>query len=191
MTPGDDAEGAPRLDGSSLRGCKELWFALARRPWRSVVLVPVGVDGVTQALGNSLAELGTRLSEDPVRAMAFTAIRTESAFVLADIQQHLRRMLRRREPSATIEVGPSTPAEGAAPAGVPVGHPAGTLDAPPASRLVITIPSVLSEPLGLAATQNADAVVLVVEMGRTKVADALRTIELVGRERIAGCLTVS
>jgi hypothetical protein len=42
----------------------------------------------------------------------------------------------------------------------------------------------------LAATQSADAVVLLVELGKSRMADVRRMVEQVGRERIVGCFLV-
>ncbi len=71
------------------------------------------------------------------------------------------------------------------------------LPAPPGSqvdgglgRVIIAVQPVIVEPLGLAVTQAADAVILCIEMGQTHLAAARRTIELIGRERITGCLLV-
>jgi hypothetical protein len=58
---------------------------------------------------------------------------------------------------------------------------------PPAGKVIVAIQPVVAEPLGLAVTQAADVIVLCIEVGRTRLASARRTIELVGRERIAGC----
>jgi hypothetical protein len=63
--------------------------------------------------------------------------------------------------------------------------------APGASTLevVVAIGPVTVEPLGLALVQAADGVVLCIEKGRTRIAAARRSVELVGRERIVGCVT--
>ena len=61
----------------------------------------------------------------------------------------------------------------------------------PAARLVIAIPAVITEPLGLAAAHQADAVLVAIELGHTRIADVRRTIELIGRERIVGAFLVS
>jgi hypothetical protein len=58
-------------------------------------------------------------------------------------------------------------------------------------RIVISIESVLSNPLGIGIAQAADAVVLCVRKGRTKIAAARRTIELIGRERFVGSVVLS
>jgi hypothetical protein len=57
-------------------------------------------------------------------------------------------------------------------------------------RLVVAIPAVTVEPLGLAVTREADVVVIAVERGRSRLADVARTVALVGRDRIAGCVLV-
>jgi len=55
-------------------------------------------------------------------------------------------------------------------------------------RLVVSIPSVVAEPLGVAVAREADLVVLCLELGRTSLAGARQTVELIGLDRIAGCL---
>jgi len=58
-------------------------------------------------------------------------------------------------------------------------------------RLVVSIPPVVAEPLGVAAAREADQVVLCLELGRTTLAGARQTIELIGLDRIAGCLLLT
>jgi len=60
----------------------------------------------------------------------------------------------------------------------------------PHGRVIVAIPPVVSEPLGIAVTDAADAVVLCVEKGRTRTPSARRTIDMIGRERIVGCVLV-
>ena len=61
-------------------------------------------------------------------------------------------------------------------------------DGPPPSRVIVAVPSVIVEPLALAVTYAADAVALYIRKGSTHRKAAARTIELVGRERIVGCV---
>jgi hypothetical protein len=56
------------------------------------------------------------------------------------------------------------------------------------SRVVIAVPSVIAEPLALAVTDAADVVVLYVRKGTTRRKSVERTIEMVGRDRILGCV---
>jgi len=60
----------------------------------------------------------------------------------------------------------------------------------PPARLIISIPPVLTEPLGLTATQESDAVVLAVRLNRSRMDEVRRTLQLVGRERVLGCFLV-
>jgi len=58
-------------------------------------------------------------------------------------------------------------------------------------RILVSIESVLSNPLGIGIAQAADAVLLCVRKGRTKIASARRTIELIGRERFLGSVVLN
>jgi hypothetical protein len=60
----------------------------------------------------------------------------------------------------------------------------------PPEKIIAALPSVISDPLGLQVVTAADMVVICVEIGRTRMSSLRRTIELVGRERIAGCLLI-
>lgn len=183
-------EGGP--DAATLRRYQELWFALAKRDWTSVVLVPVDPGGSAAKIGKSLAEIGSRLSELPVTAISVGSVGYDSAFALADLQQHVERERRAAaENKRTIDVTARKGAPEIVDADGADGEPGSdVLALAPTARLVIAIPAVVSEPLGLAATSSADAIVLTIEMGRTRIADARRTIELIGRERIVGCFFV-
>ena len=54
-------------------------------------------------------------------------------------------------------------------------------------RSIFAIPPVVTQPLGVAVAQVADAVILCVEKDRSRLDAIRRTIELVGRDRITGC----
>lgn len=58
-------------------------------------------------------------------------------------------------------------------------------------QLVIAVPPVVVEPLGVAVARQADEVVLCLQLGVTSLAEARRTIELVGVHRITGCLVLT
>ena len=55
-------------------------------------------------------------------------------------------------------------------------------------KTIAAVPPVVTDPLGLKVIAAADLVVLCVETGRTRLSALRRTIELVGRERITGCV---
>ena len=56
----------------------------------------------------------------------------------------------------------------------------------PQPRVIIAIPPVVVDPLGIAITDAVDAVLLCIERGKTRTPSALRTIEMIGRDRIIG-----
>jgi hypothetical protein len=140
------------------REIQELWFALARRQWRSLALVPADEGGSAAAVATSLAEVGRRLRDAPV-----------TFFVMADPLDYVST-------SRILTAFESTQQGGSA------------LAMASGGRVIVAVQPVIVEPLGLAVAQSADAVVLCLELGRTRLAAARRTVELVGRERIAGCL---
>lgn len=55
-------------------------------------------------------------------------------------------------------------------------------------QVIIALPPVLDDPLGVAIAHAADAAVLCVEMRTARLKSARRTIELVGRERFLGSI---
>lgn len=150
--------GAIRRARSDGRDVQELWFTLARRPWRSLALVPADEGGSAAAVAASLAEVGRRLRDAPV-----------TFFILADPLDFANA-------AKIIAALDLTRQNGS------------TLAVAPTGKVIIAIQPVVAEPLGLAVTEAADAVVLCIEVGRTRLSAARRTIKLIGRERIAGAL---
>jgi hypothetical protein len=49
---------------------------------------------------------------------------------------------------------------------------------------------VVENPLGIAIAFAADAVLVTIELGVTDLASARKTIEMVGRERLLGCVVI-
>jgi len=88
--------------------------------------------------------------------------------------------------------GPEKPAPGAARTSSeeePT-SPKEALAVMPSARLIISLPPVVTEPLALVATEHADLVVVVIRLNRSRVTEVKRTVSLLGRERIAGCILV-
>ena len=142
------------------REMQELWFTLARRPWSLLVLVPADAGASVAAVAIRLADVGRRLREVPVTFL-----------IMAEtIDYPTAGRIVRTLGSASRQDGESE--------GVPV------------SKVVVAIPSVVSEPLGLVVAKAADLVVLCVEKGTTGLPSARRTIDLIGRERVAGALFI-
>jgi hypothetical protein len=152
--------GALRRAGAAGRDYQQLWFTLARKQWRSLVLVPADEGGSAAAIAASLAEVGRRLRQTPVTFLIMAdPLDFESA---GKVIAALDLTRQGGEPLAVATTG----------------------------KVIVAIQPVVVEPLGLAVTGAADAVVLCVDLGRTRLAAARRTIELVGRERIAGSVLV-
>ena len=179
--------GAIRADGSSPgKEYQELWFSIARLHWASVVLVPCDRGGSAAEVATSLAMVGTQLRATPVTAIVAKHVDYASARALAELQPRLHGAPA-WPPAVEID---ARPVSAASETGSREGHvPNATLMAP-IGRAVIAIPSVMDEPLGVAVAQAADAVVLCIELGRTRVPSARRTIELIGGERVLGTVLV-
>lgn len=143
------------------REAQELWLVLSRRTWRSVVLVP-GDRGASAATSAAAAALA-----EVGRRLRFAPV---TALLADDLDydatgQLVRRIAALRAPHA----GP-----GASP-----------------EQLVLSIPAVAAQPLGVAVAREADAVVVCIELGRTSLASARKTVELIGLDRLAGCLLLT
>jgi hypothetical protein len=127
-----------------------------------------------------------------VTAIVAETMDYESARMLADLQLRVQRVQVDRMGVETVDVKARIVApevtEDDRRSGAGNARPARLL--PPAGQVVVAIQPVVVEPLGVAIAQAADAVVLCVELGRTRLKAARRTIELIGRERIAGCFLV-
>jgi hypothetical protein len=137
-----------------------LWFKLARIPWRTLVLVPADEGASAVEVAAALADVGRRLRAAPV-----TFLLLSSPMDYAAAGKIVQAVGGRRDESSSED----RKGEG---------------------RLLIAIPPVVTEPLGLAVTEVADAVVLCIEKGESRLRVAERTIELVGRERVIGALMI-
>jgi hypothetical protein len=58
------------------------------------------------------------------------------------------------------------------------------------ARVVIAVDSPLSNPAAIAIARAVDAALLAVPLGRSKIADARRTVETVGRDRFIGSIAI-
>ncbi len=146
----------------------------------------------TPAPGRDYQELWFALSQEPWRTVVLVpADPGVSTVHIADALGDVARWL--REPPATIvtmsdplayieatQLGPRIPLE----------DQGGTGRSAASGKVIVAVQPVVVEPLGLAVTRTADAVVLCIEKGRSRLASVRRTIELIGRERISGCIFV-
>lgn len=167
------------------REIHELWFALARRPWSSLVLLPSDAGFSVAEYATALAEVGTRLRENPVTAVVAEELDYPSARRLSDVQGLLeeganRRLLGAIEAEAEYVTSDRAELEEIV---VPARSPR---PMSPYGQVIIATRSVVEEPLGVAVAQAADAVVLCLVAGRSRMASARRTLELIGAERVLG-----
>ena len=153
-------EGVPRPAGG--RDHDMLWFALAKRHLTSVALVPA--DGSV-----SLSRVG-----EVATALADVGQRLVDLPVTAIVLDAMDRALIARVGAVltTAREGNST-WSGHSPLAV-----------------IVAVPSVLDEPVGLALAQAADGVVLCASMGETRLDEAQRTRDLIGADRVVGCIVV-
>ena len=173
---------------------QELWLALARKRWNSIVVVPADRSSSSETVAKALAEVGKELAEDPVTAITVSRLEYDQARTLTDLQLLVgkeRERLAAEGPDPIVDVGRrrSEPITVVPPA-VDGENPGQAIALVPRTRLVISIPPVVSEPLGVAVAQYADGVILTVHLGSTRLDEARRTIELIGRDRILGCFLV-
>ena len=141
------------------REYQELWFSISRRPWRSIVLVPVDATVSAVNIASALVDVARWLREAPV-----------TLFTMSDPLDYV---------AANQIVGPIGPH----------GHGSSGLAAPN-ERVIVAVQPVSLEPLGLAVTRTADAVVLCIGKERSRLSAVRHTIALIGRERITGCVLI-
>jgi len=166
--------------GLPSRELQELWFATRRREWKSLVVVPASPGASILHIARALGEVGGAIRMSPVQVINAEGM---------DLDQIATLVL-----DLSVEVAPEVKAE--------VNGSAWTLgsggwDAPggrgaPAERAtIIAIEAVAENPLNLPLALAVDAVLLCVEIGRTRLDDARHTIELIGRDRFVGTVLLN
>jgi hypothetical protein len=147
--------------GAPSRDLQELWFATRRWGWSSLVLVPAHPGGSAIEIAKALARVSGLRGGKALRINAEGMTLASTSDLVEDISS--RSTVRSMRPEN--ERGRN-------------------------GQTIIAIDSVVSNPSGIAVATAADAVLLCVELGRTTIASALRTVELIGRERFIGCVVV-
>lgn len=156
---------------------RELWLTLAKRAWTSLAVIPVDATSSTQDLAFSLADAGTELSDLPVSAITTNFLDPGSARALATLTQQVNE----RERGRAAEEEEARKENGEA-------KDRGGLPALPRGKLIVSVPAVTGEPVAIAVADAVDLVVLAIQVGKAKVRDVRRTIDRIGRHRIAGCI---
>ncbi|HEY2031699.1 MAG TPA: hypothetical protein VGH20_21045 [Myxococcales bacterium] len=62
--------------------------------------------------------------------------------------------------------------------------------APRGGKVIVAIDPIVEDPMGIAAALAADAALLCLELGKSRLADAQHTLEQIGRERFIGCVVL-
>jgi hypothetical protein len=143
------------------RDVQELFFATLRREWSSLVLVPTHPGGGAAWVAEALADVAASLDGRAVRITPHGALLAPTRELIPDLT--VESPVRSLKPGSDRWRGGQT---------------------------IIAIDPVTSNPGGIAVALAADAVLLCVELGKTSIAVARRTIELIGRERFIGCVVL-
>jgi hypothetical protein len=136
---------------------QELWFALARKSWRSLAIVAGDREESASEITSALVEVARMVDE----RVSFFA--------------------------------PSDPLDYASVAGMLAAAnaaAAGPSPLKPSARNIATLPPVVTNPLALRVAAEADIVVICIEIGKTRLSAVRRTIELIGRDHVAGCVLI-
>ena len=128
-----------------------LWFALRRRSWASLALVPAQADESALVLGRMLCEVGSVETDAPVELLDATDV------VLRNLPEQIARIRKH------VARG---------------------------GRVIAVLSPVCDQPVALPLTAAVDGCLLCVALGTGELAAARRTIDLVGRHRFLGCVTV-
>ena len=141
------------------REYQELWFALARKSWRSLAIVAVDREESASEITNALGEVARMLDE------------RVSFFAPIDVLDYV----------SVAGIFSAANANFAADIPRPVKAPV---------RSIAILPPVVRNPLALKVATAADVVVICVEIGKTRLSAVRRTIELIGRDHVAGCVLI-
>ncbi|HTO98275.1 MAG TPA: hypothetical protein VMK66_14600 [Myxococcales bacterium] len=163
-------EAVARVPALPPRELQELWFATRRRDWRTLVVVPAAPGQSALPIAKALGEVGGFIRMNPVRVI------NAEGLDLARIASLVMDMAGNdAAPVWTV----NTPG-GGGPA-----REAASRDA-----TIVALDSVVANPLALPVALAADAVLICVALGKTEVAAARHTVELVGRDRVIGCALI-
>ena len=165
-------EAVARVPALPSRDLQELWFATRRRDWRTLVVVP-GSPGCTStlAIAKALGEVGGFIRMSPVRVI------NAEGMDLSKIATLVTDMTGTANSAVWTMNSPANPGGG--------WESQGRNEA-----TIVALDSVVVNPLVLPVALAADAVLLCVEVGKTALAAAKHTVELIGRERIIGSVVI-
>jgi hypothetical protein len=174
-----------------------VWFGALKRPWLSLAVVPGHPDSSAVPLARALADAGVRCGQGPLAVMSAQEVGVELTIA------HLMRMHEgptQPPPGVIVEPYPPEPYE---PKPLITPTTSGSTDLVVRDngqssqfmqlrqgRVIVAVDSVLSKPSGLGVVLAADVALLCIHMQATSLKSARRTIEMIGRDRFIGCITL-
>ena len=139
---------------------QQLWFRTLQYDWSSLVVVPTHSRCSAADIAQALGDMAALHRGVPITHIV------ASDLEMAGTSEVITAMVL-HDPDV-VPSGPTRPWHG--------------------RNAVVAIDPIISNPAGIAVVLAADAAVLCVKLGHTRLADAQRTIDLVGRERFIGCV---
>lgn len=137
--------------------------------------------------GREVQELWLTLARNPFHSLVLIPASDGGAEVVAALATSLADMGRRLRDGMVsfLVVGdlhdPAT-------ASLVASQLAGGRAASPEAQVIVALPPVITDPLGVAIAHAADLVVLCVEMGRTRTQDVQGSLDRIGRDRVSGAI---
>ena len=185
---------------------ERLWFAmLRRRDWSSLAVVPADTATSVTTIARNLAAVGEHYLGRRVGFIIPADV--ASMDQLLSVKTPLRALGGR--PAGDLEPVTAPAADAPAPpeavesaiarvvsrtwSSLPAHRSdLGDLQATPAApaRVVVALEPVVSNPFGIAIALAADAVLLCITLGETRLDAARQTVEAIGAERFIGCAVV-
>jgi hypothetical protein len=139
---------------------QELWFRTLQYDWSSLVVVPTHTRCSAARIAQALGDMASLH-----RGAPFTHIVASELDYSGTAEVVTAMVVRDPEVSSP---GPKQPWSG--------------------RNAIVAIDPIVSNPAGIAIVLAADAAILCVKLGYTRLEAAQRTIELVGHERFIGCV---
>ena len=159
-----NARGSRKHDSAA--ELRELWFAITRRRWTTLVMIPAHEGGSALSLAYELVEAGSALRRKPIELISAEGmdLTTASGWLFDALSGSIR-------PRA-LEAN------------------AGTVQPDGFERIVVLEP-IGSNTMSVPVAKAADAVLLVVERGVSDLSGARMTVAAIGRDRFVGCAMMS
>lgn len=139
---------------------QQLWFSTLHWDWSLLVLVPAGSKLAVVWIAKALAQMGNLQN----RGARGPRIRAEGASLAPEPLEDMTGQFAVESTKGSGERFKD--------------------------RTILALDPILSNPEGIPVVRAADAALLCVELGRTDIAEAKRTVQLIGHDRFKGCLII-